>query len=159
MKFVRMFLLCLLPGLANAAPLKSLEPGDFEVLRLGLQGQPYIVSLWSLDCSHCRTDLQQISRFVRRHPAAKLLVINTDSQADESAIQAALAKSGLKRADLFVFGDAAPERLRFEIDRKWGGELPRNYLFDATGSVRGLSGPLSDAELAGWAQRNRVAGR
>lgn len=161
MNGLRRFLLLLLavPLLCLASPLRPLEPGDFEALKQALKDKPFIVSLWGLDCPHCRPDLERLADFANHHPGAKILVVSTDSQADEPAIRKALARSGLKGVDLLVFGDAAPERLRFEIDRNWGGELPRNYLFDANGSVRDLSGALTPQELSDWARRNGVRGR
>ena len=43
---------------------------------------------------------------------------------------------GLGKVEQWVFADPMPERLRFEIDRRWYGELPRTHFYDRTSPDR-----------------------
>jgi hypothetical protein len=57
---------------------------------------------------------------------------------------------GLEKSPQWIFADAMPERLRFEIDRRWHGELPRTYLYDRQHTVQAFSGLVPAEQLAQW---------
>src|SRR5262249_27337985 len=59
-----------------------------------------------------------------------------------SAITETLTQDGLSGADNWMF-DAFSERLRYEVDHRWQGELPRTLLISADGSVEAIAG-ISD---------------
>jgi hypothetical protein len=46
-----------------------------------------------------------------------------------------------------MFSDENSDKLRFEIDPKWYGELPRTYFFNAAHQRVGMSGVLSKKEI------------
>jgi hypothetical protein len=61
-----------------------------------------------------------------------LVTIATDpSPMRPEALSDALAKAGLARADNRMF-DGMSERLRFEVDPSWQGELPMTVLIGQT---------------------------
>ncbi|MDD5330830.1 MAG: TlpA family protein disulfide reductase, partial [Sulfuricella sp.] len=62
-----------------------------------------------------------------------------------------------QRADAWVFADAVPERLYFEADGKWRGELPRTYLYDAAHRATAFSGKIDPAQLERWVRSNFAA--
>ena len=51
---------------------------------------------------------------------------------------------------MFEGGDA--DRLYFAVDRKWRGELPRAYFYDAAGKARVVAGQVDRHWLKEWAQ-------
>jgi hypothetical protein len=61
---------------------------------------------------------------------------------------------GLEKSAQWIFADAMPERLRFEIDRRWHGELPRTYLYDRRHTVQAFSGLIPPEHLAQWVRDN-----
>ena len=62
-----------------------------------------------------------------------------------------LAQSyGLGKTEQWVFADPQPEKLRFEIDRRWYGELPRTYFFNAKHRREGHSGVIPLERLESW---------
>lgn len=72
--------------------------------------------------------------------------ITTDPASDPALMQAVqhkLAASGLV-SQTWAFGAEAPEKLRYSIDRKWRGEMPRSYWYDGRGGVQAYSGVITD---------------
>lgn len=147
-----LLLLALLAGAAaRAAEPRPFVAGSMQQIRAAYAGRPFVLALWSLTCSHCQEELAQLGKLQRRHPELNMVLISTDTPDDAKALTATLARHGLARAEAWVYADAFTERLRFEIDPRWGGELPRTYFFDRAHAVTARSGALAPAELERWA--------
>lgn len=101
-------------------------------------------------CPPCRRELALLSAFSAKHPGVPVVLIVTDPSDNTQAVTQILDRFALPDAGLWRFGDAGNERLRYAIDPKWHGELPRSYLYDANGDRVGISGPLSDELLQRW---------
>jgi len=158
MRVVQRFLLalCLLAAAVNAAA-QELHPfvsGSIKEIAASRQGKPYILGLWSLTCTHCRDELSILSGLKKKYPALDLVLISTDTPADRTEILATLQQVALGNEQAWVFADDFVERLRFEIDPKWHGELPRTYLYGATG-FRAFSGKIDPRELERWISATR----
>ncbi|MBI5660271.1 MAG: hypothetical protein HZC43_12180 [Nitrosomonadales bacterium] len=79
------------------------------------------------------------------------VLIATDSPEQNQEIAQTLQRYRLERAESWVFADSYVERLRFEVDKEWYGELPRTYFFNAQGRVvTSLSGVLDHAQTERW---------
>lgn len=126
----------------HAAELRPFASGDMARLVAEHRGRPFIVTFWSTDCPHCKTTLRQLSAWAERHRNVDLAVVNTDGPEAAQSIGPMLSRVGLGARATWVFADT-PERLRYEIDRRWGGELPRSYLFDGEAGREAFSGPVA----------------
>jgi thiol-disulfide isomerase/thioredoxin len=145
-------LLALLAGAAaQAAELKPFVAGSMQQIRAAHVGRPFVLALWSLTCSHCQEELTQLGKLQRQHPELNVVLISTDTLDDAVALTATLTRHGFARAEAWVYADGFTERLRFEIDPHWGGELPRTYFYDRAHAVTARSGALAPAELERWA--------
>jgi len=144
---------------AFAAELKPFVPGSMKQILAAHQGKPFILSVWSLDCVHCRDDLQLLGKLSRKHPSLDIVLIATDTPAETAALTATLRQYGLQHAEAWVFADEFSERLRFEIDRHWYGELPRTYLIAAGGETQGISGKLDVFHVEQWAHDHAAPAR
>lgn len=137
---------------------QPLQRGSYQKIIAAHAGQPFIVALWSISCTHCGADLEIFGRLANKYPAFKLVLISTDAPEQEASIVATLNKYYLgqtyqKRAgkvESWVFADSYTERLRFEIDPQWYGELPRTYFFDEKGRATGISGVLDEKKIEHW---------
>jgi thiol-disulfide isomerase/thioredoxin len=150
-RIVLVLLAALAGAAAQAAELKPFVAGSLQQIRAAHAGRPFVLVLWSLTCSHCREELAQLGALQRRHPQLHVVLISTDTPDDAAALTATLARHGLARAEAWVYADGYAERLRYEIDPRWGGELPRTYYFDHAHAVTARSGALAPAELERWA--------
>lgn len=151
------FLLLILSSAAHAGAgqLNVFAPGSKAGIVAERQGRPFILVFWSTGCTHCPSELKSLSALKRRHPALDVVLVSTDAQ-DEAARAAEMAAGyHLAAVQQWIFSDqAVPERLRFEIDPKWYGELPRTYLFDRNQRTEAVSGLIPAERLARWVKEN-----
>lgn len=141
---------------AQAEPLRPFVPGSAEEIRRAHAGERYVLALWSLTCTHCAAELALLGKLREKNPGLILVLVSTDTPGDNEALRAALREHGLERTEAWVFADAFTERLRYELDPRWHGELPRSYLHGRDGSVRAVSGRLGAGELERWLATQRT---
>lgn len=150
-------LICLLCATGAEAAGDAVRPfvaGSLAEIVAERQGRPFILSLWSVSCAHCPQELRALGRLKAANAKLDIVLVATDDPEDAPHI-AELARSyGLGKVPQWVFADAQPERLRFEIDRSWHGELPRTYLYDRSHAVGAVSGVMPEARLAKWVREN-----
>ena len=91
-----------------------------------------------------------LKKLARKYPKLDLVLVSTDTPEEEKLVAATLAKFSLNKAEAWVFADSYTERLRFEIDRQWQGELPRTLFFNAKGEVNAISGKLEQKAVEHW---------
>lgn len=139
---------------------QALKRGSYQKMIEAHSGRPFIVALWSVSCTHCGADLEIFDRLAKKYANFNLVLISTDSPDQEATIVRSLKRYNLgntvanrQRAgkiESWVFADSYTERLRYEIDAQWYGELPRTYFFDAAGKAAGISGVLDEAKTEQW---------
>ncbi len=144
-------------GLSAAQEVKPFVKGSMKALLEAHQGKPLIVGFWSLSCVHCREELSVLGQLSRKFPRLAVVLVSTDTPEEGEAVEATLKRASLQRAEAWVFADAVPERLYFEVDRKWRGELPRTYLYDAAHHAAAFSGKIDPAQLEQWIRINFAA--
>jgi thiol-disulfide isomerase/thioredoxin len=140
-------------GLTSPSPAQEIQPfetGSLQSIVAAHQNRPFVLALWSLTCPPCQDELAMLGEVFNDDPACDLVLVSTDTPEDAAAIARTLARYRLERAAAWVFADAFTERLRYAIDRRWQGELPRTYLYGADGSVTAVSGRLSRRRLHQW---------
>ncbi len=132
MRALAALLLCLtLPAAADFRPFAAASRAAIERAHAG---QPFVLAFWSVDCVYCAGEIAHLRDMVRTHPLVLVVLVSTDPP----------------EAERWMFvGDA--ERLIFAVDRKWHGELPRSYFYDAAGTARAVSGRVEPAWLENWA--------
>lgn len=136
-----------------AQPIHSFVSGSHAQILAQHRDRPLILAFWSLTCAHCQEEFALLRAFTRAHPEVALVLVSTDTPQESGAISATMRSRGLDGVSAWVFADDVPERLRFEVDRRWRGELPRTYLHRPDGSVQALSGKLDRKILDDWLGR------
>jgi hypothetical protein len=66
-----------------------------------------------------------------------------------------LARTGLAGAENWIFDDPFTERLRFEIDPRWQGEIPRTMLIARDGAATIIEGVADPAQVRAWLDGQR----
>lgn len=145
-------LLALTPPVA-AQEIRPFFSGSIKEITAARQGKPFILGMWSLTCTHCREELFLLSSMAKKYPNLDLVLVATDTPEEGDAISATLSQSGLGGAQALVFADPFAERLRFEIDSKWHGELPRTYLYDPSHKTQAFSGKPDALHLEQWLKK------
>ena len=133
-----------------AASPRPFVPGSFEQLLAARRDQPVLVVLWSITCAPCREEFELLAAMRKERPELPLVLISTDDIGDSETATAMLTRYALDDVESWIFADANAQRLRFEIDPQWYGEMPRSYLYDAAHSRQAISGSLKREQLAAW---------
>lgn len=152
MKWLLTLLLCL-SAVGAAAAQEETKPfvrGSYERIVASRTGKPFIVSFWSLSCTNCRDDLTMFGKLAKKYRNFDLVLVATDSPEQNREISQTLQRYRLERAESWVFADSYAERLRFEVDKEWYGELPRTYFFDVRGRAAATSGTLDHSRTERW---------
>jgi len=147
--------LCMVPpNLARAGDLQPFMRGSWQDIRHTHDGQPMVVHFWGLTCGPCRVEMPQWGALLAERPDLALVTINADLVSNEQASAAAmLTKSGLATAENWIFRDSFVERLRYEIDPQWQGEIPLTMLIARDGGVTTLEGVADLAQVRDWLDR------
>lgn len=143
-------LICLLFLLINsyvgvqAATLNVQEfmPDSYQRIVQQWQGKKFILLIWSLECEYCQASLKQLAQQQKKSPQLHVVTLTSDNINDPqiaNAVKVRLSELGIK-ANAWGFGDLPIEQLRYAIDPKWHGEMPRSYWFLASGQKKALSG-------------------
>ncbi|WP_340121907.1 hypothetical protein [Methylobacter svalbardensis] len=127
---------------AQAEP-SAFTSGSYQQLLANNPNQPFMLVVWSINCSSCLKDMELLSRIHTSRPELKMIMLAADELSATEQIQTILEKHQLSDIENWVYADENPQKLQFEIDPKWYGELPRTYFFDKTHQRTGVSGVLS----------------
>ena len=147
-------------GAAPAAetPLKPFVRGSWKEMLRAHAGRPTLVHFWGVTCGPCKLELPLLGRFMKQHPDLGVVMISADLVPNlDSATRGRLDKAGLASAENWIFNDGFVERLRFEIDPSWQGDIPRTVLIAADGTATTIEGSVEIPELQQWLDRQKSA--
>jgi hypothetical protein len=90
----------------------------------------------------------------KKYPELDLVFVATDTPEQKQEIAKTLQRYRLQNKESWVFADSFVERLRYEVDPQWYGELPRTYFFDAQGVSIAISGKVERDQVEQWIKAN-----
>ena len=151
MRFRLALAVVLAPLAASAGEPRPFAEGSWPALRALHAGRPTIVHFWGLTCAPCLVELPQWGRLAHRREDADVVMVAADPVAEDPArLAAALAKAGLGEVESWRFDDDFAERLQFDIDPSWHGELPLSVMLGRDKSAKTVVGGIDFAELDRW---------
>lgn len=132
---------------AQASDIKPFVTGSYQQLLNDYVGKAFVLIIWSVDCPSCLKDMEMLRSVHQEYPELNLVLLSTD-EADSLPQQRKLLQS-YQLTDLpsWSFADEDAQKLRYEIDPAWFGELPRSYFFKPNHERSGKSGALTKAQL------------
>ena len=146
-------------GIARAEPL-PFERGSWAKLRAAHAGQPTVIHFWGLTCAPCLVEMPQWAALKKSRPGMRLVLVAADPvPQDPERLDAALARFGLDATESWSFTDRFYERLRYEIDPAWAGELPRTVMIDRDGKAEVLAGVADLSTVRAWLDAQAKANR
>ncbi len=151
--FCLALLVAIQPAAFAAQELKSFVRGSYQQIVSARADKPFVVAFWSVSCTYCGAELSMFGKLLRKYRGLDLVLVSTDTPADGQEIASILGKFALGKAESWVFADSHTERLRFEVDSEWYGELPRTYFFSGKQGMKAASGKLERAEVESWIKR------
>ena len=126
-------------AIADTAPLKSYQAGDWRSIIKTANGAPLAIHFWGVTCPACVKEMPQWGQFLKSNPNAKVVFIQVDDVSPDS-IKKMLNKAGLDNANNYYVPTSFDERLRFEIDPQWHGETPTTIVIDKSGKATRRTG-------------------
>ena len=157
----RRALLAALPALIAARPAFAASPlpferGSWEKIAAAHAGKPFVVHFWGLTCAPCLVELPEWGKLLSARADMRLVLIAADPAPQRpEQVEATLARAGLARAENWSFADRFHERLRYEIDPAWAGDLPRTLLVAGDGTRTVLPGVADLKQVRDWLDINR----
>jgi len=142
-------LLSLLMTVTARADNKTLQPfidGSYQQILATHEGRPMVFVIWSLTCSSCLKEMSSLNEWRKKTPTVEMILLSTDDISEQTEVQQVLQKHGLDGLENWIFADENAQKLRFQIDPRWYGEMPRMYFFNAKHERTGVSGVLSEQE-------------
>jgi thiol-disulfide isomerase/thioredoxin len=159
-------ILFLLTSLATApaadAPfgMKPFVRGSWQEMLRSHAGRPTLVHFWGVTCGPCKIELPLLGQFMKEHPELDVVMISADLVPNlPGAARGMLDRAGLGTAENWLFSDGFVERLRFEIDPAWQGEIPRTMLIARDGTVTTIEGSAEMPDLEKWLLQQKVASK
>jgi len=138
---------------AAAFDFKPYGRGAFAQLAKAHAGRPLVVHFWSVTCPPCLAELPQWEKIIAEKKGIDVVFVNTDGDEDRARAQARLEKVGLANADHYGFADDFVEKLYFEADSGWRGELPFTALIAPDGGVVTVTGAIDDPLIVDWLEK------
>jgi thiol-disulfide isomerase/thioredoxin len=153
MIFASIALLAGLPAVSasDESKLRLFERGSWQQLLHSHAGRPTLVHFWGVTCGPCKVELPQLGEFMKQHPAVDIVTVDADLVPNsDSAALSMLRDAGLSAAENWMFSDGFAERLRYEIDPAWQGDIPRTILISGNGDVTTIEGAAEPSALQKW---------
>ncbi|CAN5905975.1 TlpA disulfide reductase family protein [soil metagenome] len=152
---MRSLLLGVMLALAALGPAQAetqpFERGSWATLRSQHAGKPTVIHFWGLTCAPCLVEMPAWGKLQAERRDLNLVLLAADPlPQDPARLDATLQRAGLGKSESWGFTDRFYERLRYEIDPAWAGELPRTVMIDRDGKVQVLSGVADLATVKAW---------
>jgi thiol-disulfide isomerase/thioredoxin len=160
MTFAAMLLLTNLPAAPASEPskLRSFERGSWQQLLRSHAGRSTLVHFWGVTCGPCKVELPELGEFMKRNPSIDVVTIDADLVPNsDSAALSMLQSAGLAAAENWMFSDGFAERLRYEVDPAWQGDIPRTILISRNGNVATIEGSAEPSVLQKWSDAQVAA--
>jgi thiol-disulfide isomerase/thioredoxin len=133
------------------ADVRGFGRGAWPALLAAHRGRRAIVHFWGITCGPCLAELPAWGAFLRRHADAPLVLIAADPAPQPAeALAAVLDRAGLSAAESWRFDGGFADRLYYEVDPDWQGELPRTTLLIPDGVQDSWLGETDFPRLDRW---------
>ena len=137
--------------------LKPFVRGSWQEMLRSHAGRPTLVHFWGVTCGPCKVELPLLGQFMKDHSDLDVVMISADPVPNlDGATRTMLEKAALASAENWIFSDGFVERLRFEIDPAWQGDIPRTLLIARDGTVTTIEGSAEIPDLEKWLDRQKT---
>jgi len=152
--------LAVAPAAEGPSELKPFVRGSWQEVLRSHKGRPTLVHFWGVTCGPCKVELPLLGKFMKDNAEVDVVMISADLVPNlPGAARAMLENAGLGAAENWLFADGFVERLRFEIDPAWQGDIPRTLLIARDGTVTTIEGSAEMPDLEKWLDRQKAAAK
>lgn len=135
---------------ANQTETIPFVKGSFSQIQKQRKDTPYIITFWSETCAYCMKELALLGELIKTYNNVEIVSITTDPFLEDETVNRILSSKNLQHIDKWVFADNYAERLYYDVDKNWRGELPLTYFFDRKNNKVKHMGVIKKAELVEW---------
>ena len=132
----------------EAAEVKKFNAGSYVQILENHRDTPFILTIWSVYCSSCLKDMALLQEIHQREPGIKMVMLSVDDFSEMDKVKGILARFKLESLENWLFSEGNAQKLRYQIDPGWYGELPRTYYYTADHQREALSGALRRKDYA-----------
>ena len=143
------FIIAGLPVMAEEG-LKAFVSGSYAQILEQHNHQAFVLVLWSVDCPPCHKELKMLGKLAEKNQKLNVVLVSTDSEVESNEVSVIMKKYKVEKLESWIFRGESDQVLRYEIDRRWYGELPRSYFFKPSAAKQVISGVLSEKKLLSW---------
>lgn len=108
--------------------------------------RPLLLIIWSVTCSACLSEMKLIQQLHQQRPELNLIMLSVDGPEFHQEMGQILQQKKLAGIEQWGFAVDNSPALRYVIDNRWYGELPRTYFFDKQHKKTGISGVLNEQQ-------------
>lgn len=128
---------------AQQVNIKLFQKDSYQQILSQYKGQPLVLILWSVTCSSCLSEMPLIQQVHQQNPKLNMLMLSVDGPEFHQEMIQIIQQQKLTTLEHWGFAEDNSPALRYAIDNRWYGELPRTYFFDSEHRKTGISGVLS----------------
>ncbi len=128
---------------AGEVSIKAFQKGSYQKILNDYKDRPLILILWSVTCSACLAEMELIHEIHQQRPKLNIVMLSVDGPEFYQEMVQIIKKEKLAEIEQWGFSEDNSPALRYVIDSRWYGELPRTYFFDRQHNKSGISGALN----------------
>lgn len=142
---------------SSSDELKPFVRGSWKAILSEHAGQPFVVHFWGLTCGPCRVELPEWGQLTSERKDLTLVTVNADLVQDAPAKSSAfLENAGLTTTENWLFADQFTQRLRFEINPAWQGEIPATLFIARNGHKTWTEGSADMDQVRAWLESQKT---
>lgn len=138
---------------AEQVNIKSFQKDSYQQILNQYKNQPLVLILWSVTCSSCLSEMPLIQQIHQQNPKLNIIMLSVDGPEFYQEMMQIIKRKKLTTIEHWGFAEDNSPALRYIVDSRWYGELPRTYFFDREHHKTGVSGVLNhqqyDEKIAG----------
>ena len=128
---------------AEQLDIKLFQKDSYQQILSDYKNQPLVLILWSVTCSSCLAEMELIQQIHQQNPKLNIIMLSVDGPEFHQEMAQIIKQEKLFEIEHWGFSEDNSPALRYAIDNRWYGELPRTYFFDRQHNKTGISGVLS----------------
>jgi thiol-disulfide isomerase/thioredoxin len=148
------FAACLLmmSSAALAGEPRAFVDGSWKAILQAHAGHATIIHFWGLTCAPCRIEMANWGHLLDRRHDFDFVSVDTDMvPVSPSQTEAFLTKSGVPATEeVWRFDDGFAEKLYFQVDPLWQGEIPMTVLLGKDGRIERITGSADPKSVEAW---------
>ncbi|HEY9164282.1 MAG TPA: hypothetical protein VIN57_06695 [Magnetovibrio sp.] len=135
---------------ATETKVQPFVKGSLAEITKARAGKPYLLVFWSMYCAPCVEEMQTWKSLRETRDDFDIVMVSTDPMEKAEKLTYMLGLKGLSGVESWAFADRMTARIRYDVDPKWRGELPRIHFVGANGQHTPVIGKVGESRVITW---------